>query len=177
VDDPRGHQALRTLIASSDTPETVNEQAIFALSQGDPTSDDVRFLEQQERRFSSEKLKDKVFFSLSQMHDDRAARWLLDVAGDENETTHARKQALFWAGQGGVSIGDLTRVYRASTNDDVKQQIIFVLSQRNEPAAIDALISIARDDSNREMRKKALFWLGQKDDPRVTKFLTDIISR
>jgi hypothetical protein len=27
------------------------------------------------------------------------------------------------------------------------------------------------------MRRKALFWLAQKDDPRVTKLITDLVSK
>ncbi|MEP6689516.1 MAG: hypothetical protein ABJD07_00090 [Gemmatimonadaceae bacterium] len=177
ADDPRARKALHTMIEADATPEKVKSEAIFALSQGDPTSDDVAFLESSYKRFTSETLKDRVFFSLSQTHDDKAMRWLLSVGADERETVKARNQALFWAGQSGVPLADLARTYDATTEPKVKDHLIFVLSQRSESAAVDKLMAIARTDANREMRKKALFWLGQKDDPRVTKMLTDLISR
>jgi hypothetical protein len=60
---------------------------------------------------------------------------------------------------------------------EMKDQMIFVLSQRRDRDALDKLMSIARNDPDREMRRKAMFWLGQSKDPRVTAFLTDMISR
>ena len=59
----------------------------------------------------------------------------------------------------------------------MKEQMIFVLSQRRDGKALDKLMSIARNDPDREMRKKAMFWLGQSHDPRVSSFLADIINR
>jgi hypothetical protein len=55
--------------------------------------------------------------------------------------------------------------------------MVFVLSQRREQAALDKLMSIARNDPDRELRRKAMFWLGQSRDPRVSAFLADIITR
>jgi HEAT repeat protein len=55
--------------------------------------------------------------------------------------------------------------------------LIFVYSQREEPAAVDKLLEIARKDPDAELRKKALFWLGQSDDPRAAKALQDIIEQ
>ena len=59
----------------------------------------------------------------------------------------------------------------------MKEQLIFVYSQRREPAAVDKLLEIAQKETDRDLRKKALFWLGQSNDPRVMKFLEDIINR
>ncbi|MDQ6827769.1 MAG: HEAT repeat domain-containing protein, partial [Gemmatimonadota bacterium] len=176
-DDPRGRTTLRAMITSDDTPDKVKEEAIFALGQNDPPPEDVQFLERAYKGFTSEKLKEKVFFSIAQTKDDRGMRWLLDVGRDAKESVQARNQALFWAGQSGVSLADLTKTYDAIDERRVKEHLIFVLSQRSEPEAVDKLMAIARTDADREMRKKALFWLGQKNDPRVTKMLTDMISR
>ena len=59
----------------------------------------------------------------------------------------------------------------------MKDQMIFVLSQRRERAALDKLMDIAKNDPDRDMRKKAMFWLGQSRDPRVSEFLSDVINR
>ena len=83
----------------------------------------------------------------------------MNIALDENESVEARKQALFWAGQTGGSITDLVGLYSRMQNREMKEQLIFVYSQRNERAAVDKLLEIARTDGDREMRKKALFWL------------------
>ncbi|HEV2643433.1 MAG TPA: hypothetical protein VGT98_12030, partial [Candidatus Elarobacter sp.] len=61
--------------------------------------------------------------------------------------------------------------------DALREQMIFVLSQRRDAAATDKLMSIARGDRNAEARKRAMFWLSQSHDPRATKFLTEMIDR
>ncbi len=60
---------------------------------------------------------------------------------------------------------------------EMREQLIFVYSQRSEPAAVDKLLDIAKREPDVELRKKALFWLGQSDDPRAAKALQDIIEQ
>ena len=74
-------------------------------------------------------------------------------------------------------VADLTALYAAMTDREMREQLIFVYSQRDEPAAVDKLLDIARRDPDAELRKKALFWLGQSDDPRAAKALQDIIEQ
>jgi hypothetical protein len=88
-----------------------------------------------------------------------------------------RKKALFWAGQSSNSSASLVSMYDRMRESEMKEQMIFVLSQRHDREALDKLMSIARNDPDREMRRKAMFWLGQSKDPRVTAFLADIITR
>jgi HEAT repeat protein len=88
-----------------------------------------------------------------------------------------RKQALFWAGQGGVSLGELTTLYSNVGDQQMREQLIFVYSQRDEPQALEKLIEIAKRDPNPELRKRALFWLGQSDDARAVEALQEIIEQ
>ena len=59
----------------------------------------------------------------------------------------------------------------------MKEQLIFVYSQRREREAVDRLMSIARSENDRELRKKAVFWLSQSKDPRVADFLMQLINQ
>jgi hypothetical protein len=52
-----------------------------------------------------------------------------------------------------------------------------VLSQRQDDAALNELMHIAREDSDKHMRARALFWLAQRDDPRVAKLIGDRLER
>jgi hypothetical protein len=88
-----------------------------------------------------------------------------------------RKKALFWAGQTGESLDRLVSMYGRMQEREMKEQMIFVFSQRHERAALDKLMDIAKNDPDRSLRKKAMFWLGQSRDERVTAFLSDIVSR
>jgi HEAT repeat protein len=124
-----------------------------------------------------ESLRDKVLFAVSQAGGTENARWLLGIARDGKQPLEARKQALFWAGQGGASIADLTAAYASMPDRELREQLLFVYSQRDEPAALDKLLEVARRDADPELRKKALFWLGQSDDPRAAQALQDIIEQ
>jgi hypothetical protein len=104
-------------------------------------------------------------------------RWLLSIARDTSETIGTRKQALFWAGQGGVSLGELTRLYDNIRNVEMREHLIFVYSQRDEPEALDKLIDIAKRDPNQDLRKRALFWVGKSEDSRAVQALQDILEQ
>jgi HEAT repeat protein len=77
-----------------------------------------------------------------------------------------------------VGIDAIIPLYSRISDQEMKEQVIFVLSQRNNsPAAVDKLIDIAKTDKDPELRKKAIFWLGQSRDPRVQQFLIDLINK
>jgi HEAT repeat protein len=173
---PRAQQALRTYAERAEIPETIRERAIFWLGQHQ-TPENAAFLRSLYGRLKNEELRKKVLFSLSQMGGEENGRWLLGIAGDSSQTVEMRKQALFWAGQGGVSIEELTRLYAKVTDAEMRKQLVFVYSQRNEPAALDKLIEIAKHDSSPELRKRALFWLGQSDQTRAVQAIQDIIDQ
>ena len=175
-DSPRAQQALRTFAERREAPESAREKAIFWLGQtGSPSN--AEFLRSLYSKLESQELKKKVFFSLSQMGGEENGRWLLAIARDTSQGIEMRKQALFWAGQGGVSFTELTRLYGSVNDQEMREQLIFVYSQRDEPAALSQLIEIARRENNPELRKRALFWLGQSDDPRAAQVLQEIIEQ
>jgi len=100
----------------------------------------------------------------------------MDIAADPKNSVETRKQAIFSAGQAGVTTADLVALYPKVTDRELKGQLIWVLSEKRDGAAIDFLMRIAKTDPDREMRKKAIFWLGQSNDPRVKDFLLEIIN-
>jgi HEAT repeat protein len=175
-DSPRAQHALRTFAERGEVPEAIREKAIFWLGQRE-TPENAAFLRSLYGRLTNEELKKKVLFSLSQMGGEENGRWLLGVARDASQKIEIRKQALFWAGQGGVSVDELTRLYANVSDREMREQLIFVYSQRNEPPALEKLIDIAKRDPSPELRKRALFWLGQSDDARAVQAIQDIIDQ
>jgi HEAT repeat protein len=175
-ESPRAQQALRTYAERTDAPEGLRERAIFWIGQRGG-KESFSYLRELFGRIKNEELREKILFSISQMGGAENGKWLVGVARDRAHPIEIRKQALFWAGQGGAPIADLTSLYTAFDDREMKDQLIFVYSQRDEPAAVDKLLDIARRDPDAELRKKALFWLGQSDDPRAAKALQDIIEQ
>ncbi len=172
----RGGEALRAYAIRADAPTELREQAIFWLGQR-RSDETAAFLRDLYTRLTERPLREKIIFSLSQQKSAENSRWLLDRARDEREDLELRKQALFWAGQGGAPIADLVAAYDRMPDREMKEQLIFVYSQRKDPAAVDKLFDIARRDPDPELRKKAIFWLGQSRDPRAVQFLGDLINQ
>ena len=172
----KGFPILRAYAEDNRQPDDLRGKAIFWLGQrkGAERFDYLRGLY---TRLDSHDLKDKVIFAMSQQKDEASMKWLVDLALNSNEAMDNRKKALFWAGQSGGSIANLTSMYDRMREQELKEHMVFVLSQRREQAAMDKLMSIARNDPDRNLRRKAMFWLGQSHDPRVTAFLADIIAR
>lgn len=174
-----GEQAgriLRDLVTRKDLPEEMRGRVILALAQMRGGAGDVGYLRQLFPSLESERLKERVIMAVAQRGSEENRSWLLDIATDSKQDIELRKKALFWAGQGGLPIADLASMYGRLSDKELKEQVIFVLSQRRESAAIDKLIDIARHDSDVDLRKKAIFWLGQRNDPRVRQLLEEIIT-
>jgi len=175
--DDRARQAIRGAAENEKMPLEVRKEAVFWLGQSGLA--DLDYFKTLFRRTSDVELRKQIVFAVSQTKLPQSGAWLLDVAGDKTVDVDVRKDAIFFAGQtGAADVPRLAAVYDQSKGDGAMQdQVLFVLSQRRESAAVDKLMDVAKSDASIERRKQALFWLGQKDDPRVKQFLRDLINK
>jgi HEAT repeat protein len=175
--EPRAQQILRDFAVRENEDSDLREKAIFWLGQRRST-ENTEFLRNLYSRLTNQDLREKVLFSLSQQRGVGNEQWLMNIALNPKEDIELRKKALFWAGQSGVAIPELSKLYDRMGDSEMKEQIIFVLSQRqSDRTAMDKLFEIAKNEKDPELRKKAIFWLGQSRDPRVQQFLMDLINR
>jgi HEAT repeats/Outer membrane lipoprotein len=176
-DEPKAQQTLRDFALRETEDPDLREKAIFWLGQRRST-ENTEFLRGLYSRLTNEDLKEKVLFSLSQQQGAGNEQWLMDIAANPKEDIELRKKALFWAGQSGAPMTDLVGFYNRMPESEMKEQMIFVFSQRqHDKAAMDKLFDIAKNEKDPELRKKAIFWLGQSRDPRVQQFLMDLINK
>jgi len=159
-------------------PEDLRGQAIFWLGQTHSNAD-LDYFKTLFKKTNNQDLRSKIVQAVSQTETPEATGWLLDIARDKSFDVDTRKNALFWASQRhALDLDQIMGIYNGARGDDAMQeQVIFVLSQRRESAAVDKLMDIAKSDPNIDMRKKALFWLGQKNDPRIKQFILDLIRK
>jgi HEAT repeat protein len=173
----RSASTLRTYAERRDAPVEMREKAIFWLGQR-RSPENAQFLKDLYAKMDNDDLKDKIIFSLSQMGGADNYRWLMDIALNQKEDVEIRKKALFWAGQGhNVDVADLVKLYDSMNDREMKDQLIFVYSQRREDAALDKLFQIGKNDPDRELRKKAIFWIGQSRSPRAAQYLQELINQ
>ncbi|MGD2155051.1 MAG: HEAT repeat domain-containing protein [Gemmatimonadales bacterium] len=176
VSSDRAAQFLRDYATQEGADPELRGQAIFWLGQMHG-AENAEFLRQIYASTEEYEVKDRVIFSLAQLGDEQSAAWLLDVAADASEPMEMRKKALFWAGQSHrLSVEEMGELYNQMTERELKEQIIFALSQRHEDEAVDWMLQIARTEEDVELRKKAIFWLSQSRDPRVAEFLLELIE-
>ncbi len=169
-------QILERVAQDEKMPEDLRGDAIFWLGQNG--SGDLDFFKTLFKSTKDTELRSKILNGVSNGRDPGAAAWLLDIARDKSLDIETRKNAIFWASRRReMDLNVLNALYDQSRGEDqLQDHILFIYSQRREPAAVDKLMAIARSDPNTEMRKKALFWLGQKNDPRVKAFILELLK-
>jgi HEAT repeat protein len=175
MSNPAARQTLRDVASASGGDREVREEAIQWLGQRG-SAEDVAWLRELYPRLDSRDLKDKVLYAVSRKPGNE--RWLLDRALDANESVELRKQAIFWAGQRKeVPLEQLFALYDRVGDREMKEQLIYVYSRRSEPAAVDRMISIARNEKDKNLRSTAVQWLARSKDPRAVSFLLELIDK
>lgn len=169
----RASQVLRDYALREDISPELRGKAIFWLGQ---RSDNSAFLRDIYERATDPEVKERIIHSVAMSGGAENAAFLLTIAGDDKQSIETRKQAMFWAGQAGVSAVEMAALYERMPERELKEQIIFTLAQHGGDEAVDKLLEIARSEQDQELRKKAIFWLSQSDDPRVAEFLLEIIE-
>jgi HEAT repeat protein len=101
---------------------------------------------------------------------------LARLVRDENATLPSRKTALFWLGQTDLSTKGLIGLDSELKSQVLRDQYVFVLSQRHDDASLDKLIDVARHDPDIDVRKKAMFWLAQSHEPKALAFFKEVLK-
>ncbi len=178
-DSPAAREAIRALIGRNDVSESLRSEAIMFLGGNDATSDDAAYLRGLYPKVPSERLKRAVLMALARIGGPENVQFLMGVARNQNESSEVRGAAIEYAGRlSVVPISDLTSLYDAADSRNLREQIIAALGQRNDSAATDKLMDIAKNGTDPSVRRFAIDALSRRrDDPRVTKFLLDLVSR
>jgi HEAT repeat protein len=173
---PRSAQILRDIAGRANAPTEVRKNAIFWLGQS-RSADVSTFMRNLYGSVNDDDLKEAVLFALSQNRDASNGDFLFEVAMDTDEPIAMRKSALFWAGQQrDLPLDRLGQLYRSMPDRDMREAVIFTISQRRDPEAVERLIDIARTETDVKLKSTIMFWLGQSKDPRAVKFLSDFIT-
>lgn len=176
MDSPDATEMLREIAADPRHESDLRHQAIFGLGVNG-TRSDRDFLRDLYSDLEDPEMQEAILHSVAQHDDPGTADWLVDIAVDENQDIEARKMALFWAGQQGLlPLERLDDMYLDIDDREMREQIIFVLSQDGSDEAVERLINIARNETDFELRKQAIFWIGQSGAEGSEDFLLDIIG-
>ena len=152
-------------VARNDPNGDVRGDAVFWLSQSRselavPLLDSIVFTS------GDVELRKRAVFSLSQLaqRNEKARLAMRRAAEDEKMPEEVRSDAIFFLGQSKlVDLEYFKALFKKSQNKDLRDKIVFAVSQTNTPEATAWLLDLARDKSaDTEVRKNAIFWLSQR---------------
>lgn len=150
--------------AKNDPDREVREHAIFWLSQVH-TDTAIDFLEEVVTTSDDPAARKKAVYAISQHDSQRSSEILRRLAQDPGVDSEVREQAIFWLGQQGINSGNLeffVQLYDRLDDEDLKEKLIFSVSQSSNPAANQWIVRIVNDKSQPvELRKHAL-WAGHE---------------
>lgn len=165
VSQKRGSRAADILlnVVKTDPESDIRAEAVFWLGQirDERAVDLLADILQNEK---DAEVLDRAVFALGQHRSERAANMLRDLAQREGAPIRVREQAIFQLGQrrSGENSDLLMSLYSRVQQRELKDKIIFSISQSRTAAADKWLLDLARNAGEpMDLRKQALFWAGQ----------------
>ncbi len=150
-------------VVANDPDADMRGSAVFWLSQN-PSPETIPLLDSLLRYSTDDEIREKALFALAQQDDERAAAAMRAVIQDPSMSNELRGNAIFWLGQSESPSTNsyLRELYASLDDDELREQVLFAVSQSDDPANGQWLVGIATDPNQpMELRKNALFWAGQ----------------
>lgn len=127
---------------------------------------------------AKEEFVDNVFSAIT-AHDDPQADVVLERFAASGQRFQLREKATFWMGEqrGRRGFEFVRDLLRREQDPKMREHLVFVVSEAEEPEAIPEIIRVARTDPNSEVRGQALFWMAQKAGEKVAGAIAEAIER
>ena len=160
-----GEKARKKLIEiakSTNKSRKVREKAIFWLG-------NMRMVKSSDlfdlfKTFDSDKMKEKIIFSISQQNDSESSKILFEIIKDKKNNRKIREKALFWISQSHGNIDEYLDKLLEYTKDDrkLREKLMFTIYNSSSSKKGELLYRFAMDEKeDRKVREKAIFWLAQ----------------
>ena len=191
---PEAKRALRGIVERGDLPERMRAEAIQQLgsswekgpepfgpggagrrSAGD--EEDAAYLRNLYPKADSRTVKSAIISSVARIGGTASDQWLLGLVKNRDEDIGLRREALARIRTSALSVDDLGKLFDALSERELRSAVVSQLANREEPAATDKLIEIARSGTDPVIRRQAIGALARKKDPRATKLLLDLVEK
>ena len=175
-DAPRARQVLRGYAQDAAAPVRLRSSAIDALAR-DTSAASAAWLRALYPRLDSTRLRERLVSAIGRSRSAESTSWLQGIVRDRSEPVRTRREALRVLAQRPMPIADLSRLYEATTEVELREVVLGALGRRSEPEATDRLLAIARSGDDPRLRRLAINLLSRKNDPRTAKLLLEIIGQ
>jgi hypothetical protein len=126
---------------------------------------------------SSRIVKNAILETIGSSETTGGDQWLMSIVRNPNEETRYRQAAMSRLRRPDVSLDELGKLYDGLSERELRGEIIRIMGQREEPAATDKLLDIARTGTDPNLRRAAISALARKNDPRTTKLLLELVEK
>lgn len=174
--DPRAHDHLRTAADRVDLTEEARVAAINGLAGSYATSRDAEYLRTLYTRVTSDRLRTAIMSGIATIGGKTSRDWIIGIARDNNAQITQRKRAVALADRLGLSATELSSMYDAIEDSEVRASLIAQLATNGTRVATDKLVLIAKNDPLISNRRRAIQALGKFDDPRVKEALRELVG-
>jgi HEAT repeat protein len=139
--------------------------------------EDAAFLRGLYGKTDSRMVKAAILSSVARIGGSTNEQWLLGIAKNRTEETSLRKEAISRIKTSSLSIEELGKLFDALSERELRYAVVSQLASRDDPAAVDKLIEIARSGTDPQVRRQAIAALAQKKDPRTMKLLLELVEK
>jgi hypothetical protein len=126
---------------------------------------------------SSRVVKNAILETIGASETSGGDQWLMSIVRNPGEETRYRQVAMSRLRRPDVSLEELGKLYDGLSERELRGEIIRIMGQREEPAATDKLLEIARTGTDPNLRRAAISALARKNDPRTTKLLLELVEK
>lgn len=182
VDSDRSRMAVRAIIERSDAPERIRADAVMTLgrtrNERMPSAEEFTYLRQLYGKTESARIREAVLSAVSRVPTAENQAFLLGIVRNQNEPASLRSTALQRLVQhDSYKVDDIARLYEVADARSLREQVLYALSRRNEPEAVDKMIEIARKDTDPQIRRTAISLLSRSKNPRAIALLQELIDK
>lgn len=171
--------ATDLLKAGSGASRVMREGALELLADAE-VAEAVPVLAEVARSDPDQRLRIEAIEALGEIRSERAEAPLVELArsGDFEIRRHAIEALAERAQDGGTlrALQSLMAIYDAEPDERLKEEIIDLLGESRETAALNKLMQIAAGDSSTKLRKEALSAIGDSDHPDAAAFLEKLLK-
>lgn len=172
---PRARAEIRAIIDSGSADESLRAIAIDGFAGDRLTTDDATWLRGAYARSSSTRVKEQILEVLSRGGAAANTEWVAGIVRDENQPLQLRSEALNLAGRN-MDVAALAHMYDGAAERPIREELIELLGERKEPAALDKIVDIAKNGTDPAMRREAISVLARSKDPRASTLLLQLVD-
>ena len=139
--------------------------------------EDAAYLRNAYAKATSRPVKSAIISAVGRIGGRTNDQWLMGIVRNRDEQMSLRREAISRLRPAALSVEEIGRLFDALAERELRSGLVSQLANRDDVAATDKLIEIARSGTDPELRRMAIQALARKNDPRSTKLLLEMVEK